>query len=150
MSDEIKCETNYRSTTSGTTMRNKHLIKHDTNDDVDLDNCVRVCTLRALFTHDDDTAHSMVQVESFWFKPFVFKRAHHAPHGMEYRSPTGGCRSSATCSTKWFQSSGCRIMSPSKVSVVRQRRSPAEVRAVSSNQFWSRRRRGSQWKPRPH
>ena len=31
MSDETKCETN---------TRNKHFTKHDTNDDVDLDNCV--------------------------------------------------------------------------------------------------------------
>ena len=40
MSDETMCETNYSIITEWNNTRNKHLTKHDTNDDVDLDNCV--------------------------------------------------------------------------------------------------------------
>ena len=39
MSDETKCETNY-SINKWNNTRNMHLTTHDTNDDVDLDNCV--------------------------------------------------------------------------------------------------------------
>ena len=40
MSNEIKCETNYSINNKWNNTRNKQLTKHDTNDDVDLDNCV--------------------------------------------------------------------------------------------------------------
>ena len=40
MSNETKCETNYSINNKWNNMRNKHLTKHDTNDGVDLDNCV--------------------------------------------------------------------------------------------------------------
>ena len=40
MSDETKCETNYSINNKWNNTRNKHLTKHDSNDDVDLDNCV--------------------------------------------------------------------------------------------------------------
>ena len=40
MSDETECETNYSINIKWNNTRNKHLTKHDTNDDVDLDNCV--------------------------------------------------------------------------------------------------------------
>ena len=39
MSNETKCETNYSINNKWNT-RNKHLTKDDTNDDVDLNNCV--------------------------------------------------------------------------------------------------------------
>ena len=40
MSDETKCETIYSINNMWNNTRNKHLTKFDTNDDVDLDNCV--------------------------------------------------------------------------------------------------------------
>ena len=40
MSDETKCETNNSINNKWNSMRNKHVTKHDTNDVVDLDNCV--------------------------------------------------------------------------------------------------------------
>ena len=40
MGDENKCGTNYSINNKWNNTRNKHLTKHDTNDDVDLDNCV--------------------------------------------------------------------------------------------------------------
>ena len=42
MSDETKCETNYsiNQKWNMNTHNNMQLTKHDTNDDVDLDNCV--------------------------------------------------------------------------------------------------------------
>ena len=40
MSNETNCETIYSINNKWNNMRNKHLTKHDTNDDVDLDNCV--------------------------------------------------------------------------------------------------------------
>ena len=54
MSDETKCETNYSINNKWNNTRNMHFTKHDTNDDVDLDNCVVhtvrwACTQSALF-----------------------------------------------------------------------------------------------------
>ena len=40
MSDETKCATNYSINNKWNNTRNNHLTKHDTNDDVDLNNCV--------------------------------------------------------------------------------------------------------------
>ena len=40
MSDEAKCETNYSINDKWNNTRKKHLVKHDTNDNTDLDNCV--------------------------------------------------------------------------------------------------------------
>ena len=66
MSDETKCETNYSINNKWNNIRNKHLTKHDTNDDVDLDNCV-VHTVRWALTV---TIHKMVLKIIFYSPEF--------------------------------------------------------------------------------
>ena len=98
MSNETKCETNYSINNKWNNTRNKLFTKHDTNDDVDLDNCV-VHVERTL-SHLMLSHTSLAQVLSL----FTFIHGHH--HGAP--SLTRLPLSTSTCSSlSSFPSTSC-------------------------------------------